>query len=310
MGYINFTDQEKEEANNVDIALFLMAKGEKLKRSGQEYSWESPFGKISIRGNQWYSQYERIGGGAIKFVQKFYGMNYPDAIRALLGSSVGTEVLPKAKKEEKEIKIPEKNNDMKRVYAYLLGERCIKREILNEFVKRGLIYEDKRYHNVVFVGKDKEGTIKHIQKRSTQPASDFKGNVTGSDANYSFNFVGNSEKLYVFEAPIDMLAYISLRDRSDWKEHSYVALCSTADCAVLKMLENYPNITSVYLCLDHDSAGIEGACRIAEIIHARGDQEVWRIMPKNKDWDEDLKELHGKEFLPAKEPMKIGSIDM
>lgn len=73
------------------------------------------------------------------------------------------------------------------------------------------------------------------------------------------------------------------------------------------MLKTYPNLKSVYLCLDHDSAGIEGAYRVAESIHALGDYSVWRKMPEHKDWDEDLKALHGKEAIPASEHQKLNA---
>ena len=132
----------------------------------------------------------------------------------------------------------------------------------------------------------------------------YKGNVTGSDIAYAFHYVGTSDRLYVFEAPIDMMAYISM-NKQGWEHHSYTALCSTADCAAIRMLKTYPSIKNVYLCLDHDSAGIEGAYRVAENIHDLGDYSVWRKMPKNKDWDEDLKELYGKPAIPSSEHRKL-----
>ena len=312
MPYIHFSDAEKEAANSTEIVSFLKRKGMDVKRVGNEYAWNSPTGKVSIKGSQWYSQYELVGGGAVSFVQKFFGCSYPEAVRELLGDGVGTEIIPQKKNTEKEqqiiLEIPEKHSDMRRVYAYLLSERLINREVLNEFTHRGLIYEDAEHHNVVFVGKNSEGEIKHIQKRSTNSKSSYKGNVPGSDANFGFNFVGTSDKLFVFEAPIDMLAYISMF-QSAWKEHSYVALCSTADCAALEMLNSHPNIKNVYLCLDHDSAGIEGAYRVAEAIHEKGNYNVWRMFPKHKDWDEDLKAMRNIDAIPASKHPKIEYIN-
>lgn len=311
MPYIHFTDAEKEAANSADIVSYLKTKGMEAKRVGNEYAWNSPTGKVSIKGSQWYSQYELVGGGAVSFVQKFFGCTYPEAVRELLGKAVGTEVIPQRKEETKpkvELEIPEKNTDMRRVYAYLLGERLINREVLNEFIHRDLIFEDAEYHNAVFVGKDADGEIKHIQKRSTNSSSSYKGNMPGSDAKHAFNYVGTSDKLYVFEAPIDMLAYITMF-RSNWKEHSYVSLCSTADCAAIEMLNSYPNIKNVYLCLDHDSAGIEGAYRVAESIHQKGEYNVWRIFPKHKDWDEDLKAMRNMKAIPASKHPKIEYIN-
>lgn len=315
MPYIHFSEQEKKDANETNIVSYLRTVGETVEKHGSEYWWEAPTGKVSIKGCEWFSQYELVGGGAVSFVQKFFGMSYPEAVQALLGRGAGTviERTPREPREnekpKKPFEVPPKNSDMRRVYAYLLNERFIDRDVLNAFVKNGLIFEDADYHNVVFVGLNENGEPKHIQKRASSSLSDFKGNVESSDPNYSFNFVGESDRLYVFEAPIDMLAYISLY-KKDWGQHSYVALCSTADIAAIRMLKSYPHIKNIYLCLDHDGAGIEGAYRVAENIRNVGDYSLWRAMPTHKDWDEDLKALNGKEAIPASEHPRMEHIKM
>ena len=312
MPYILFSEQEKQSANASDIRSFLASLGQEVKRSGREYTWESPSGKVSINGSEWYSQYERVGGGAVSFVQKFFGASYPDAVRSLLGSHAG-QISNKqnsafrqirSKETQAELVLPERSTDMRRLYGYLLNERYLDRDVVYAFIHAGMLYEDTPNHNAVFVGTDENGKPRHIQKRSTNPQSDYKGNITGSDIAYAFHHVGTSDRLYVFEAPIDMMAYISM-NKPGWEQHSYTALCSTADCAAIRMLKTYPNLKTVYLCLDHDSAGIEGAYRVAESIHALGDYTVWRKMPKNKDWDEDLKALHGRTAIPSTEHMKL-----
>ena len=243
----------------------------------------------------------------MSFVRKYFGLSFPDAIKSILGNTVGQVALPtyvkKTAVEKKEFKLPEKHTDMRRVFLYLVKERLINREIVHNFISRGLIYEDTM-HNVVFLGTDENGVVRHAQKRSTSPLSSFKQNVAGSVAEYSFHHVGTSDRLYVFEAPIDMLAFITM-NRNDWSNHSYVALASTADRAAIQMLRSYPHLKTVYLCLDNDVAGIEGGYRIAENIHELGDWPVWRIFPKNKDWDEDLKERNGQSAIPASEHPQI-----
>lgn len=304
MPYIKFTEQEKESANAVSLVDYLTAHGESVKRAGREYVWEAPSGKVSIHGSKWYSQYELVGGGAIGFVQKYFGLSYPDAVRSLLGNNAGEEVIgermPPRIKPKKPFELPEPHTDMRRVYGYLIHERLIDRQVLNRFVKDGLIYEDADYHNAVFVGKNSEGVPVHAQKRATSAKSDFKGNVDNSIAEYSFHFTGTSEYLFVFEAPIDMLAYITMH-KQGWENHSYVALCSTSDRAALQMLKDNPHLRTVYLCLDNDNAGLLGCERIADSVHALGDYTIWRVPPQNKDWDEDLKALNGREAIPAEQ---------
>ena len=302
MPYINFTEQEKESANSASIVDYLNAHGETVKRAGREYVWDSPTGKVSIHGSEWFSQYEQKGGGAINFVRKFFGLSYPEAVQSLLGNNIGTAIVREPREQNREEKhpfaLPERHTDMRRVYRYLMRERLIDREVINRFVRDGLIYEDAEYHNAVFVGKNTEGVPVHAQKRATSPKSNFKGNLESSIAEYSFHFNGTSEYLFVFEAPIDMLAYISMHPQR-WEDHSYVALCSTADRAALQMLKDNPNIQTVYLCLDNDSAGQTGCERVANAIHGLGEYKVWRVTPQNKDWDEDLKALNGREAIPA-----------
>ena len=304
MPYINFTEQEKESANASSIVDYLTSHGEKVERAGREYVWEAPSGKVSISGSQWFSQYELVGGGAINFVQKFFGLSYPDAVRSLLGSNAGEEVIgerkPPSIKLKKPFELPEKHTDMRRVYGYLMHERMIDRQVINRFVADGLIYEDAKYHNAVFIGNDRNGKTVHAHKRATSAKSDFKGNLESSIAEYSFHFDGSSEYLFVFEAPIDMLAYISMH-KNGWENHSYVALCSTADRAALQMLKDNPHLKTVYLCLDNDNAGQLGCERISKAIHELGEYSVWRVPSQNKDWDEDLKALNGREAIPAEQ---------
>ena len=304
MPYIKFTDQEKETANASSIVDYLRSHGESVERVGREHVWQAPSGKVSINGSEWFSQYELVGGGAVNFVQKFFGLSYPDAVRSLLGNNAGEEVIgestPPRIKPKKPFELPEKHTDMRRVYGYLMHERMIDRQVINRFVADGLIYEDAKYHNAVFIGNDRNGKTVHAHKRATSAKSDFKGNLESSIAEYSFHFDGSSEYLFVFEAPIDMLAYISMH-KQGWENHSYVALCSTADRAALQMLKDNPNLKTVYLCLDNDNAGQLGSERISKAIHELGDYSVWRVPPQNKDWDEDLKALNGREAIPAEQ---------
>jgi len=316
MPYIKFTDQEKETANASSIVDYLRSHGESVERVGREHVWQAPSGKVSINGNEWFSQYELVGGGAVNFVQKFFGLSYPDAVRSLLGNNAGEEVVGERKqpaiKPKKPFELPEKHTDMRRVYGYLMHERMIDRQVINRFVADGLIYEDAKYHNAVFVGNDRNGKTVHAHKRATSPKSDFKGNLESSIAEYSFHFDGSSEYLFVFEAPIDMLAYISIHKKG-WDNHSYVALCSTADRAALQMLKDNPNLKTVYLCLDNDNAGQLGSERISKAIHELGEYTVWRVPPQNKDWDEDLKALNGREAIPAEQissPEKTTNIEL
>ena len=285
--YIHFTEQQKTQARQTDIAELLRSQGETLKRSGSESEWMDGGQKVTIRGNLWYHQYEQVGGDAVDFVRRFYNKSYPEAMEYLLGGSGGTlAVSPSVQKEEKPFVLPPKNDHMRRVFAYLLNRRGIDREVLYAFVHKGMMYESADYHNAVFVGFDSNGKPKHAHKRGTGSESSYKGNVSGSHPEFSFHWSGQSDTLYLFEAPIDMLSFISMQ-KEGWRQHSYAASCSVSDRVLFQTLKDNPNIRQVVLCLDSDEPGQTAAKRIADKLFVQGTaSEI--LVPVHKDWNEDL----------------------
>ena len=309
MPYIPYTDEEKQLANSVDLEQFLHMRGEKLERAGREYKliYYDGSGKhdsITINGSTWFDHKNQVGGGAIKFMRHFYGMDFQTAMNELLGRSVSSicRSPPKAEvKEEKpkEFKLPEKNSDMHRVYAYLIKQRFIAPEIITHFARQHTLYEDKEHHNAVFVGFDEKGTPRQAHNRSTNSfGKTFRMTCEGSDTRYSFAHFGESEKLFVFEAPIDMLSYLTLYPQ-DWQKHSYIAMNGVYENAVLTALKNHSNLEEIVLCTDNDEGGIDAAQRLTDILKEHGYENISRIIPENKDFNEDLKARNGIKPLKA-----------
>ncbi len=152
---------------------------------------------------------------------------------------------------------------MSRVYAYLIRRRKIDKDVRDAFVRKEMIYESADYHNVVFVGFDADGVARHAHKRGTGSQSSYKGNIGGSLPEYSFHWHGVSENLYLFEAPIDMLSFISM-NKENWRDHSYAAACGVSDQVMWQMMKDNPHIEKVYLCLDNDVPGQEAAERLSQ----------------------------------------------
>ena len=303
MPYIHFTEEQKLRASSVDLVEFLLRQGEKLLPSGREKRLASDH-SITVRGNEWYDHAAKEGGGPISFVQNVYGLSYPEAVARLLDGEQG-QVYESAQKQKEESKKefvpPPAGKEMRRLYAYLLKKRHIDCGVLNAFVGAGLIYEDANYHNAVFIGKDEHGVVRHAHKRSTNDMGKaFRINVEGSDPRYSFHWNGASDRLYVFEAPIDLLSFLTLYPKN-WQQHSFVALCGVGEQAMLWMLDQNPNIQKVGLCLDHDEAGIEAGGKLAELLKERGCFDVSVLQPTCKDWNEDVKARCGLEAHPAEE---------
>lgn len=309
--YIHFTEEQKLRANKVDLVEFLQRQGEKLLPSGREKRLASDH-SITVRGNEWYDHALEQGGLAIDFVQNFYGLSFPEAVTKLLGGEHG-ELYSKVK-ERKKIKrkpfvLPPKNSDMRRVFAYLIKNRHIDRNVVSFFAKQKLLYESceqsknktKEYHNAVFVGYDENGVPCHAHKRGIYShGNGFKGNIESGNPCYSFHYTGISNRLYVFEAPIDMLSFITIYKNIHWQEHSYVALCGVSEQAMLKILEINSNLNHVLLCLDHDAAGIEASEKFQDLLSKKG-IKCSRLLSKCKDWNEDIKESFNLSAIPSEE---------
>ena len=290
--YVSFTPTEREQARSTDLAEFLRRQGYDLKREGRGSVWMNGGEKVSIQGNLWYNQYTREGGDAIDFARRFFDCSdYPSAVRFLLGADVGVVAVTatQRKKEPKPFALPPANSNMHRIYAYLMKQRWIDRDVIRAFTHEKLLYEEATYHNCVFVGYDENGIVRHAHKRGATTGSQFKCNADGSNPQYSFHWSGTSERLFVFEAPIDMLSYITMYPQ-DWQRDSYVALCSVAPIAAKQMIEQRPELRQIILCLDNDDAGNSACLRIAKELKERYPSvSVYRLSPEHKDFNEDLR---------------------
>ena len=213
------------------------------------------------------------------------------------GTSSGFSEKKRNRKTESEqaplnFTLPESASDHRRLFAYLTTTRCISPEIVSEFLQDKLIYQDVN-GNVVFVCYDREGFPRAAHKRGTNTEKQFRGFVTGGDFNYGFSYVCESSKnLYVFEAAIDLMSYISLHRHEPWFKNNYLSLGGLSDETLKRFLKEYPQIENIAFCLDNDSNkpinyGQRAARRFAaEYSHSR---RTVVCMPKLKDWNEVLK---------------------
>ena len=269
--------RNKYFANTVSIADLLIKLNEEVKVSKKgRYSWKK-HSSFCINDTWWYRFSNKTHGFATDLLVEFFGYSETDAINYIYDNFEIDET------QNYILYAPKKylNND--NIIRYLTCNRFIDYEVVSDFIKQNLIYEDSKYHNCNFIGYH-NNQIKHVSIRGTDMLNDYKGNIKGSDNNYCFRYFGNSNKLFVFESPIDMLSYISL-NLEDWKTHSYLTLCGVCPSALFKMLED-DKYKQVNLCLDNDYAGQGIASEVKEKLVG---YDVNVIVPKFKDFNEDLK---------------------
>lgn len=297
IGGIPITKQQRYLAGRTDLVALLRSRGETLKRLGSEWEWKFHDERVTIRNNVWFDQYTQKGGNAVDFFHYFYGESEEQAAAMLLNCSMAdlgklpahSPPIPSRPKQEelKQLEIPPANKDMRRVFAYLCQTRGIAPEVVSAFARKGLLYESADHHNAVFVGRDEQGEIRHLHARGTLTGSHFRQTLPGSEKEYSFHWPGTSGQLYAFEAPIDMLSYISLHPEG-WQGHTYVALCGVSAAPIHHLLETQPQLEEVTLCLDSDEAGQSAARRIATELLNEWNVTVSAEFPSQKDWNDEL----------------------
>ena len=297
IGGIPITKKQRYLAGRTDLVALLRSRGETLKKLGSEWEWKFLDERVTIRGHLWFDQYTQKGGDAVDFFRYFYGESEEQAVAMLLNCSVqDLEKLPARsppraapfkEREEKMLEVPPAYGNMRRAFAYLCQTRGIAPEVVSAFARKGLLYESADHHNAVFVGRDEQGEIRHLHARGTLTGSHFRQTLPGSEKEYSFHWPGTSGKLYAFEAPIDLLSYISLHPEG-WQDHSYVALCGVSAAPIHHLLETQPQLEEVTLCLDNDEAGHKAARRIAAELLNEWNVTVSAEFPSQKDWNDEL----------------------
>lgn len=239
-----------------------------------------------VHNGQLESQFAK--GGVINFVRHFENVSFQDAVLKLNSDNferVSEESMQQAPKREpfvydetQEVKQTNKLKD------YLTGVRHIHPKIVDNLIDKGLIVQNK-FGSVVFkwklfggatidalkgleylpeddkfmfVGATVQGTEYNPEKYGKRGT--FKQIMTNSKHDYGFNVtIGNPEKVYLFESPIDALSYWTLNydtltnarlfSMEGLKEGVRLTLRLESDTY---FKEN--NITE-YICVDNDDAG-------------------------------------------------------
>lgn len=156
MPYIPFTDEQKQRANSVDLVEFLLRRGERLLPFGRDKQLDSDH-SVTIRGCEWFDHAVPVGGRAISFVQRQYGLSYQEAVKLLLNGEDGAGY-PTANEEENlspsPFVLPPRNQYMRRLFAYLMERRGIDRSTVMDDETGIALYGSKN----IYVRKRAKGT--------------------------------------------------------------------------------------------------------------------------------------------------------
>ena len=278
---MSYTQEQIDRANQVDLEQFLRSHGEQVTKSGSEYRWKR-HDSLTIKGNKWFRHSQSKGGYPIEFVMEFFGKSFPEAVFLLIGEAPANNIAAAAPSAD--FRLPPRNRYAAAAMAYL-RQRNIPEELVQEFCKEGMIYEDAQHHNIVFVGKDETGIPRYAHCKGTEGS--FRMDVQGSDKAHNFAYRSDGKSLLVFEAPIDLMSFIALYP-NDWKMRNYLSLGGVGAKALEGFLSERKDMETVYICTDSDKAGNDAVNRLLESIPES--MTVIRLIPCEKDWNEVLKQ--------------------
>jgi hypothetical protein len=241
---INF-ETLAQSAREINLADYFLQSGYTTERHGSEiYIKEFPGLNINEKTGQWYNHYESVGGrNAVDCLVKVCGHDFKQAVYELTGqdiSNTSSASFPKnhkpqftsppknesPTKEPKELKMPERAENMRRVFAYLCQERKIPARVVEELAHAKLLYQSSeefkttvngipqtvKNSNAVFVHTNENGEAVGGEVQGLNSHKRYKGVVAGTRGS-AFSFTPNSapdgkiKTAYIFESAIDLMSF-------------------------------------------------------------------------------------------------------
>lgn len=271
-------EEETYNARNVDIRFVADHFGYSMTRRGNTYMCDGSGNSLVLftNTNSFFDYYAHAGGSPIDFVMRETGQNVRQAIEflnELAGNYRVEETHAEDRRREVKIKndrelvLPPRNENHRRVFAYLAKSRCISENVISEMLHKHMLYESADRHNAIFVAYDVNGCARHGFIRGTHSEIQFRGDCPGSDKDYGFAVPGSNRKLMVYESPIDLASYMSLYLNNNSHKLGTGML---ADGPIYKYIEEHPDIEEISFFLDNDKPGMEAYVRFSEKLKADG----------------------------------------
>jgi len=209
-----------ETASNVNLLEFAQANGYTFKKISQDRYNGIEHQSLAINPsiNKFYYFSGDFGGDTIKFAREMMGISgFKEAVNYINSGNYGSfdkEAVQHLDVEKEPYVYDQRgeSEDFSKAHHYLTHERKIDPKIVDYFLKNELIRQDTK-GNIIFpytqngeiVGGSLQGT--YIKK----DGSTFKHIQPNSNGEIGFNYLNGSPKnLKFFEAPIDMLSYMSI----------------------------------------------------------------------------------------------------
>lgn len=338
---MDILDKIKEDVPITDIAKDI---GFTMQKKGNYYNLkEHDSLMINPSKNRWKQYSTGLFGTNIDFLSEFANMSIKDSIAYLKeyakgygiyeesskGQDTNTYVKkPKAVKKEEALEkddigykvslkesLKEKNQEpdihYKNAIAYLIKSRKVDKDIVMDFIKKKMLYQDI-HKNCVFVSPSLDEP-KFACKRGTNTKNKFQGDVKGCDYEHSFFVDNKGENLIICESVIDAMSRMTFEKKGfNLTKGDYLAIGGTCkgELACSYHLKN-KEYKEIKISLDMDDKGLAASKKLYEYIknelNYKGRLRIEKI--KEKDWNEQLVSYENMQSIKNKEKENEVSLD-
>lgn len=281
-----------EYAENV-LGLHLVAQGRNIISTREHDSLI-----IYTDKNDFYRWSTAKGGNIIDFVMHMQDVDFKEALKLVKNYyneyEPGVQNYAVSKGKQKNMidptELPEPAEDNKKVISYLTKTRALPIGVVNDFIERGLLYQDKQ-DNCVFVGKLNEVAL-YAGRRGAKKSSNFKMDVASSISEVGVFYENKGDSLILTEGVIDAMSIMTLKSTS--KNYDYL---STNGVAKAKQVLRFHMVKRdkenqydrIIIAFDNDKAGEDATNEMIDFITTEYPGiEVNHAYPESKDWNQEL----------------------
>jgi len=293
MSKVNF-ELLAQSAREVNLADYFLQSGYTTERHGAEvYVKEFPGLTVNENTGKWYNHYEGIGGrNAVDCLVKVCEYDFKQAVYELTGrdvTDVSTSEIPQKARPQftsppknsqsiesekspvKALRMPERAEHMRRVFAYLCKERKIPAHIVEELAHAKLLYQSSeefkttvngipqtiKNSNAVFVHTNESGDAIGGEVQGLNSFKRYKGVVAGTN-NSAFMFTPNPAEsgkhkiAYLFESAIDLMSFYAFCKPEKMQGVTLVSMAGLKP-TIPKQLQEQGY--KVYSCVDNADDG-------------------------------------------------------
>ena len=195
--------------------------------------------------------------------------------------------------EKKSLILPERDQKISNVYAYLVHTRKLSPAIVSSLISKKIIYQDKR-KNCVFVGYNQNKKPVWYACRGTNSEKRFFYEDSANDYTYGAYINNDSNVLLVSESFISGLSLCTIMEKKgksmDQYNHLFLGGVKKLDPLIYHVQNHH--FEKIVLAFDHDEAGLSAIDKAVKQLEQQGFKgEIIPFYPVEPgyDWNDVLK---------------------